>query len=112
MSYANLDSEASPLPIDRGIPLRLGDFDNLCDALDYAATAKTGFNFFDGKARLKDKLSYADLRTKAMTLAKRLVPFAEKILVLALLLSPRQNLSLCFSRANMQVLLRRPCRCL
>lgn len=78
MPQASSDSVELPLPTERGIDLRLGDFETLCDALDYAATAKTGFNFFDGKARLKEKLSYADLRTRAIELAKRLVPFAEK----------------------------------
>jgi fatty-acyl-CoA synthase len=78
MPQANLNSGVQPLPTARGIPLRLGDFDNLCDALDYAATGETGLNFFDGKARLKETLSYADLRSRATELAKRLVPFAEK----------------------------------
>ncbi len=68
----------TPLPTARGIPVRFGDFETLCDGLDYAATGETGFNFFDGKARLKSTLSYADLRSQAIELAKRLVPFAEK----------------------------------
>ena len=68
----------TPLPTARGIPVRFGDFETLCDGLDYAATGATGFNFFDGKARLKSTLSYADLRSQAIELAKRLVPFAEK----------------------------------
>ena len=38
-----------PTPTNRGKPIRHGDFDTLCDALDYAALCKTGFNFFDGR---------------------------------------------------------------
>ena len=67
-----------PLPTQRGIALRHGDFDTLCDALDYAATGETGFNYFNGKAQLKDTLSYSELRTRAIDVAKRLVPYAEK----------------------------------
>ena len=75
-SDANLDM--LPLPTQRGIALRHGDFDTLCDALDYAATGETGFNYFNGKAQLKDTLSYSELRTRAIDVAKRLVPYAEK----------------------------------
>lgn len=77
MSQADLNV-GPVLPTERGVPIRHGDFDTLCDALDYAATAKTGFNYFDGKGRLKDSLSFADLHTEAMKMARRLVPFAEK----------------------------------
>ncbi len=78
MPPATLASDLLPLPTGRGIPLRHGDFETLCEALDYAATAETGFNYFDGKARLKATLSYAELRARAVEMAKRLVPFAEK----------------------------------
>jgi len=67
-----------PTPTNRGKPIRHGDFDTLCDALDYAALCKTGFNFFDGRAKLKESLTYSELRIKALALAKRLVPFATK----------------------------------
>lgn len=66
------------LPTEHGIPLRLADFETLCDALDYAAKAKTGFTYFDGKARAVATLSYADLQAQAIEMAKRLVPFAKK----------------------------------
>jgi len=78
MPQANIHSDALPLPTARGIPLRHGDFETLCDALDYAATGNTGLNYFDGKARLKETLSYTDLHAKAVEMAKRLVPFAPK----------------------------------
>ncbi len=67
-----------PTPTQRGKAIRHADFETLCDALDYAATCETGFNYFDGKAVLKQALSYTELRERAVELAKRLVPFAEK----------------------------------
>jgi len=78
MPQDNIDTNALPLPTARGIPLRQGDFETVCEALDYAATGDTGLNYFDGKARLKATLSYKDLQTKAKEMAKRLVLFAEK----------------------------------
>ncbi|WP_418151923.1 AMP-binding protein [Litorimonas sp. RW-G-Af-16] len=67
-----------PTPTARGQKLRHGDFDTLCEALDYAAGGNTGLNYFDGKANLKTALTYREIREKAMDLAKRLVLFAEK----------------------------------
>ena len=55
-----------PTPTNRGKPIRHGDFDTLCDALDYAALCETGFNFFDGRAKLKQSLTYKELRTKGI----------------------------------------------
>jgi fatty-acyl-CoA synthase len=60
------------------LPLRHADFDSLCEGLDYAAGAQTGLNYFSGKAELKASLSYAELRERAVEMAKRLVPFAKK----------------------------------
>lgn len=67
-----------PTPTARNIPLRHGDFPTLTEALDYAATGDTGFNYFDGKGRLVTSLSYAELRTQSIDMAKRLVGFAPK----------------------------------
>ncbi|MEL6687706.1 MAG: fatty acyl-AMP ligase [Pseudomonadota bacterium] len=67
-----------PTPTARNIPLRHGDFATLSDALDYAATGDTGFNYFDGRGRLEVSLGYADLRAQAQDLALRLVKFAPK----------------------------------
>lgn len=66
------------LPTQSGIPLRHGDFETLCEALDYAATGYTGFNYFDGKAKLVSTLSYSELHAQAIEMAKRLVPYAKK----------------------------------
>jgi fatty-acyl-CoA synthase len=65
-------------PTQHGLGIRHSDFDTLCEGLDYAAKARTGLNYFDGKARLKKALSYKDLRDKAVDLAFRLVNFAPK----------------------------------
>jgi len=67
-----------PTPTQRGKAIRHADFETLCEALDYASACDTGFNYFDGKANLKTSLPYAELREKAVELAKRLVPFADK----------------------------------
>jgi len=67
-----------PTPTLRGKAIRHADFETLCEALDYAATCNTGFNYFDGKANLKTTLPYKDLKEKAVELAQRLVPFADK----------------------------------
>lgn len=67
-----------PTPIARNIPLRHGDFATLNEALDYAATGDTGFNYFDGRGRLRARLTYSDLREQAVEIAKRLVGFAPK----------------------------------
>ena len=57
-----------PTPTNRGKSIRHGDFDTLCDALDYAALCETGLNFFDGRARLKESLTYKNLRIKSQAL--------------------------------------------
>ncbi len=62
----------------RGQAIIHADFPTLCDGLDYAATCDTGLNYFSGKAELITALTYAELREKAITLAKRLVGFAPK----------------------------------
>ena len=67
-----------PTPTLRGNEMRYADFDTLCEALDYAATCDTGFNYFDGKAQIKTILPYSELREKAVALAKKLVLFADK----------------------------------
>jgi fatty-acyl-CoA synthase len=67
-----------PTPTARGIPLRHGDFPTLVEALDYAATGKTGLNYYDGRGRLVTGLPYAELRDRAIDLACRLVEFAPK----------------------------------
>ena len=62
----------NPTPTESRVPLRTADFSNLADALDYAATGQSGFNFYSGRGELRTVLSYAELQREARTLAKRL----------------------------------------
>ncbi len=59
-------------PTDPKIGLRPGDFSTLSEALDYAASGKTGTNFYSGRGHLAHVLSYGDLQTQAKNLARRL----------------------------------------
>lgn len=67
-----------PTPTARNIPLRHSDFATLTEALDYAATGDTGFNYFDGRGRLLTSLPYSEMRKQAVDVAKRLVGYAPK----------------------------------
>jgi fatty-acyl-CoA synthase len=62
-----------PTPTMTDLPLRLADFSNLAEALDYAAKGETGVNFYEKYGQLKAVLSYAQLRDEAQTLARRLL---------------------------------------
>ena len=37
-----------PTPTKHNLALRKGNFENLAEALDYAAGGQTGYNFYDG----------------------------------------------------------------
>jgi len=63
-----------PTATASGIPLRSADFATLAEALDYAATGDSGFNYYDGRGALTATLSYRDLRARALALALRLAP--------------------------------------
>ena len=58
-------------PTENNIPLRGADFVTLAEALDYAAKGQTGYNFYDGRGRLKTVLSYSRLREEARNIALR-----------------------------------------
>ena len=62
-----------PTPTYSSLPLRHADFENLADALDYAARGTTGFNFYKKDGDLKAVLSYSQLRDDAKVLAKQLM---------------------------------------
>ena len=63
-----------PTPLgDGALPQRLGGFSTIAEALDYAAQGKTGFNFYGGKGQLAHVLSYADLRHRAISTARKLL---------------------------------------
>ena len=63
-----------PTPtLQNGLAMRIADFGNLAEALDYAARGTTGLNFYSGKGELTEVLPYASLRNQAVTLARRLL---------------------------------------
>lgn len=55
------------------LPQRLADFQTLTEALDYAAEGITGCNFFDARGKLRDVISYTELRERAQSTALRLL---------------------------------------
>jgi fatty-acyl-CoA synthase len=65
--------------------LRRGQFATLAEALDYAATGNTGFNYYDGRGELMASLPYRELREKARALARRLqgLPRGSRIALVA-----------------------------
>ena len=60
-------------PTKNNMPLRKGDFTNLTQALDYAASGKTGYNFYDGTGKLSAVLPYKKLQKESQSLARRLL---------------------------------------
>ncbi|MGI4778697.1 MAG: fatty acyl-AMP ligase [Janthinobacterium lividum] len=61
-------------PTASGIPLRSADFSTLTEALDYAATGESGFNYYDSRDRLTATLPYSKLRLRALDMARHLAP--------------------------------------
>ena len=59
-------------PTHTAIALRPGNFSTLSEALNYAATGKTGSNFYSGRGQLTQALPYVDLQAQSINLAKRL----------------------------------------
>ncbi len=55
------------------LPQRLGGFSTIAEALDYAAKGETGFNFYGGRGALSSTLSYAALRHRALSTARKLL---------------------------------------
>ena len=64
----------SPTPTASGIELRSADFATLAEALDYAAQGESGFNYYDGRGKLVATLSYREIRSLALEMARHLVP--------------------------------------
>ncbi len=60
-------------PSNHDLPHRLADFATLSEALDYAATGATGFDFYDSKGRLKEAMPYSELRRRARSVARKLL---------------------------------------
>ena len=66
--------QAGPTPSASGIGLRSANFETLAQALDYAATGDSGFNYYDGRDQLTAVLPYRELRRRALELSRRLAP--------------------------------------
>jgi len=60
-------------PAANNLPQKVADFSTLADALDYAAQGETGYNFYNGSAKLYAKLTYQELREQSQALARRLI---------------------------------------
>ncbi len=60
-------------PTSHDLPFRDADFASLTAALDYAAQGQTGANFYTGRGKLYAVLPYAQLRTEALILARKLL---------------------------------------
>ena len=61
-----------PTATEAGTPARLGIFQSICDALDYAAQGQSGINFYSSDGALTRSLTYRDLQTSAQDLAARM----------------------------------------
>ncbi|MFU8833092.1 MAG: AMP-binding protein, partial [Wenzhouxiangella sp.] len=61
-----------PTPTNNSLPLKTTGYRNLAEALDYASQGTTGCNFYNGRGELSCVLSYAELRSQARALARRL----------------------------------------
>lgn len=73
MATQKVDSELQSTPTENNLPLRSANFSSLADALDYAAQGVTGCNFYTSRGELHTVLPYAELRSQAQTLARRLL---------------------------------------
>ncbi len=62
-----------PTPINTALTVKTDGFNNLVDALEYAAKGDSGFNFYGHRGDLESVLSYRDLRDEAKVLARRLL---------------------------------------
>lgn len=68
----NLSRPLTPTPTSSGLPLRYR-FQSLTEALDYAATGKSGLNFYSGRLELIKTLPYRELREAAVAMARRMM---------------------------------------
>jgi fatty-acyl-CoA synthase len=67
------DQELVPTPYLDDLPRRMADFDTFCEALDYAAKGRRGFNFHDPRGKLIRPYPYSELREDALAGARRLI---------------------------------------
>jgi fatty-acyl-CoA synthase len=55
------------------LPMRYADFETLAEGLDYAARGEGGFNFYSARGEIQVVLPYAELRERAVALARGLI---------------------------------------
>ena len=58
---------------NRDLEQRLAGFKTIAEGLDYAARGLTGFNFYSAKGVLSHVLTYAELRSRALATARKLM---------------------------------------
>ncbi len=63
---------------NESLEIRIGGFETLTKALDYAAQGETGYNFFNLRGEVTASLPYSELRVRAMDLANRLAARFER----------------------------------
>ncbi len=66
-------SSVQPTSTNKSLPVKVSGYTSLVDVLEYAAQGDTGYNFYDGRGRLGDVLSYSDLCDQAKVLARKLL---------------------------------------
>ena len=59
--------------LNQSLPQCIADFATLAEGLDYAAHGVTGLNFYSGRGALEHVLPYAELRRRALVLARKLM---------------------------------------
>ena len=62
-----------PTPTDDDLPRRFSDFENMPEALDYAAQGLRGLNFHDARGQLVRPYPFSELRSDAIEAAYRLI---------------------------------------
>jgi fatty-acyl-CoA synthase len=67
------DNTLISTPNEDTLPRRHADFANFCEALDYAARGKRGFNFHDPRGVLIRAYPFSELRQDALAMAYRLI---------------------------------------
>jgi fatty-acyl-CoA synthase len=67
------NSPLQPTPVNKSLAVKSGGFTSLVDALEYAASGESGFNFYNQYGELESVLSYSELRDQARILASRLL---------------------------------------
>lgn len=69
----------APTPTNQGpLPLKLELFPTLTAALDYAAQGETGCNFYNLRGGLSSVLTYAEIRSRARALARKMAARFER----------------------------------